>query len=401
MFSKNLLAAILLIFSVNLIAQESPEKGIEFEKSSWQEILQKAKDEDKIIFLDAFASWCGPCKWMAKNVFTNDTVAAFYNKNFVNAKIDMEKGEGIELAKKYGVQAYPTLLYINKNGEIVHRTCGSVEPEIFIANGEDALNPQKQLASFAKKYETENSNPEFVFNYVSMLQNACMNYDVELSKYFSQVNEKDLTENANWNLIKNFLTDPASKTFKYLIANRNDFYEKFSKDTVDDKISSVYADGLNNLIRRKNFEKYNVMISELKSSDIATSEKIILSSEMFRLKRNKEWNEFAKVAEEFTEKYGMNDPIHLNSVAWTFYESVKGEAALQKAEKWIKRSVELKDEYFNNDTYAHILFETGKLQEAKIVAEKAIKLAKDSGADYQETEELLNEIHGKIKVSKN
>src|SRR3989304_5110710 len=88
-------------------------RSINFEHGAWKDILTKAKTEKKLIMLDAFTSWCGPCKWMAKNVFTNDTVADYYNATYVNAKIDMEKGEGIDLAKKYGVQAYPTFLFID------------------------------------------------------------------------------------------------------------------------------------------------------------------------------------------------------------------------------------------------------------------------------------------------
>lgn len=94
---------------------------IKFEHGTWAEIKAKAKAENKIIFMDAFTTWCGPCKWMVKNVFTNDTVANYYNSTFVNAKIDMEAGEGKELAIQYSIQSYPSLLYIDSNGEIVHR----------------------------------------------------------------------------------------------------------------------------------------------------------------------------------------------------------------------------------------------------------------------------------------
>src|SRR5476649_1062437 len=82
------------------------DKCIQFDHSTWAELLAKAKQQNKMIFVDAYTTWCGPCKWMAKNVFTNDTVAEFYDKTFICAKIDMEKGEGPELAKKYEVRAY-------------------------------------------------------------------------------------------------------------------------------------------------------------------------------------------------------------------------------------------------------------------------------------------------------
>src|SRR6185503_10815231 len=98
-------------------------------------LLARAKKEKKMIMVDAFTTWCGPCKWMAKNIFPNDTVAEFYNKNFINAKIDMEKGEGPDLAKKYEVGCYPTFLFIDGNGQLIHRQSGGGEVKSFIQLG--------------------------------------------------------------------------------------------------------------------------------------------------------------------------------------------------------------------------------------------------------------------------
>ena len=102
------LFAFLFILSTGLEAQR-----INFEKGSWSEALAKAKKEDKIVFVDCYTTWCGPCKWMDKNVFTDGAVAEFYNEHFVNVKLDMERGEGLDIATIYDVRAYPTLLFIN------------------------------------------------------------------------------------------------------------------------------------------------------------------------------------------------------------------------------------------------------------------------------------------------
>ena len=106
-----LLIALALFTSLNAGAQ-----GINFEHGTWDEILAKAGKEGKIVFMDAYTTWCGPCKMMSKSTFTDARVAEFYNKNFICAKIDMEKGEGPALSERYGVQAYPTLLFVNASG---------------------------------------------------------------------------------------------------------------------------------------------------------------------------------------------------------------------------------------------------------------------------------------------
>ena len=89
---------------------------------------------------------------MAKNIFTLKTVGDHYNANFVNAKIDMEKGEGIDIAKKYDVKVFPTYLFIDGNGELVHRTVGYVPEKEFIQFAKDASDPSKRVAALKERY---------------------------------------------------------------------------------------------------------------------------------------------------------------------------------------------------------------------------------------------------------
>ena len=120
---KNFILSLLIL--VNITTTFSQDTGLQIEhNATWQQILDKAKKENKNIFVDVYTVWCGPCKLMSKSTFTNDTVANFYNANFINYKIDAEKGEGVEIAHKYEVNCYPNLLIINPNGEIVHRGAG-------------------------------------------------------------------------------------------------------------------------------------------------------------------------------------------------------------------------------------------------------------------------------------
>ncbi len=68
-------------------------QGIEFEKGTWEEILNKARENNKPIFVDAYTTWCGPCKWMSKNIFTQDEVGSYFKDNFIAYKMDMKKGK--------------------------------------------------------------------------------------------------------------------------------------------------------------------------------------------------------------------------------------------------------------------------------------------------------------------
>lgn len=121
-------------------------RSIQFESGTWEEIKAKATRENKLIFLDAYASWCRPCKWMEQNVFTNDSVADYMNARFINAKIDMEKGEGTDLAILYRVTLYPSLLFIDGNGKLIQRATGAHDVQQFIELAKEVQAHHQQHA---------------------------------------------------------------------------------------------------------------------------------------------------------------------------------------------------------------------------------------------------------------
>lgn len=103
----------------------SEETGIEFQSITVKEAMTKAKKTGKLIFIDCYTNWCGPCKRMAATSFKDAEVAKVYNDQFINVKVEMEKdAEGPDLARKYSVRAYPTLLVIDGNGKIVKQVIG-------------------------------------------------------------------------------------------------------------------------------------------------------------------------------------------------------------------------------------------------------------------------------------
>lgn len=130
------LSMLIALLSTTAWAQSS---GIEFFHGSLAEAKAKAKAENKLIFIDAYTSWCGPCRVMAANVFTDPSVGEYYNSHFINLKVDMEKGEGPELGRRYSVMGYPTLLFVDGNGEVVSRTMGGKAASDFIALGQKVV----------------------------------------------------------------------------------------------------------------------------------------------------------------------------------------------------------------------------------------------------------------------
>src|SRR6478735_2900774 len=102
-------------------------QGIIFEQGNFAAVCAKAKAEKKLVFIDVYTSWCGPCKHMAATVFKQDNVGQYFNSHFINYKIDAEKGEGKALAAKYKIQYYPTYLFIDDKGAVFNKAVGNTK----------------------------------------------------------------------------------------------------------------------------------------------------------------------------------------------------------------------------------------------------------------------------------
>jgi thioredoxin 1 len=116
--------------------KEDAKGGIQFNKEPWSNVLALAKKENKLIFLDIYATWCGPCKRLKKYTFSNDKVGAYFNEHFINVSLDGENAEGATVASIYNVSSYPSLFFINGDGKVVSKEVGYFNPNEIIKLGE-------------------------------------------------------------------------------------------------------------------------------------------------------------------------------------------------------------------------------------------------------------------------
>ncbi len=120
------------------------EKGIQFFEPNLAKALQEAKKQNKLIFVDAYTTWCGPCRMLKQNTFTDKAVGEFFNKNFINIALDMERGDGLAFAAKYQIVAYPTLLIIDADQKSTTITEGYMEPAQLLDFGKAALAQKRK-----------------------------------------------------------------------------------------------------------------------------------------------------------------------------------------------------------------------------------------------------------------
>ncbi len=131
---------------------------IDFKQGSLADIMQMAKDQKKIVMVDVMTDWCKWCVELDNKVYSKSDVGAIANANQVNYKIDAEKGEGLDFAKKYKVTGYPTILFLDADGNEIDRIVGYVPAKDFtemMSDYEKGINTYNDLKA---KLEKDPSN---------------------------------------------------------------------------------------------------------------------------------------------------------------------------------------------------------------------------------------------------
>ncbi|RKD90926.1 thioredoxin family protein [Mangrovibacterium diazotrophicum] len=207
--TRNKLVAVLL-FGV-LFAGQALAQGIDFKHIDFEVALDQAKEQDKLIFIDFYTEWCGPCKKLAAGPFKEQANGDFYNQNFISLKLDAEK-EGKEAAARYKVTAYPTMLFVNGDGDIVHMGVGVTKGYDMIGFGKEALNAATAKYSW-EKLQTMYPNKQ--------------DDEAFLKLYLQKMDEfgSDASEGIDaWLKVQTEFDESSEEMLQFLMKNRENMY---------------------------------------------------------------------------------------------------------------------------------------------------------------------------------
>ncbi|WP_226389076.1 thioredoxin family protein [Penaeicola halotolerans] len=259
---KITLSFVALLFSLSLLAEP-----INFNKGDWSDVLKQAKESNKLIFVDAYATWCGPCKMMDQNVFAADEVGEFYNETFVNFKIDMESEAGLVFDETYPVTAYPTMFFINPDGEIVKKLVGYREVENFLNVGRWVKDPTSAPSyELSKQYATGDRSQEFLKSYIDALNEEGEDVSHLIDAYFQTLPGSALEDEDTFILFYQNATDINYPATEYFLVNINTYLNIYGDELMNEKVFSIIDA---NIIKAANnqdddtFEKLLVLIKPI------------------------------------------------------------------------------------------------------------------------------------------
>lgn len=366
--------ALLLTLTGGVNAQE--KTGIRFEEKSFADVLKKSAQSNKLVFVDAYTSWCVPCKWMDKNVFVNDTISTFYNANFVNFKQDMEKGEGPELRKKYNVTSYPTYLFLSSDGTVMHRSGSKMEAQEFLKLAQEVLDPKKTLPVLNAKYEQGNRSTPFMWDFMIALKQS---RDPRVSKIkdelLASLTDKQLISELGWNIMQQFPLNETDRLGKILIANQAKFENIGGKSNVQKIVDQMAISSLYGL-SRQDPDQFMAKLNALKksSSDLRS---LILVEQSHYIDHEK-YPELLTLMKDAKSNYFKNNAMDLSFlVRKVARDNFPDEKVKQEAYEIGKITIALMpEEYSVQGTFADICYVVNKKEEGVRAASKALALAK-------------------------
>jgi thiol-disulfide isomerase/thioredoxin len=356
-------------------------QGIEFFHGNWDEAIAEAKKQEKPIFVDAYTTWCGPCKMMSKSVFTNEEVGAFFNENFVSMKIDMEQPEGTKFQKAYPVSAYPTLYFIGSDGKVIKRVVGAKQVEEFIKEGKSALGRVDNMDEFAKKYDAGDRSSELVYKYVRALSRLGKPNPRIVNDYLR--NQKDLNSDLSRKIIFEGTNEADSRAFELLVQNRTAIAPLVGgEEAVKNKILAACKATAQKGITMQNEELLKEAKKKMQANVPDRAQAFAARMDMELANKQDNSKDYLKAAKAYT-KAAANEPVaELRTVAFELKKrSSAAPDALDAAIELMKVASEKSTQSIYALSLADLLVTKGKIPEAKVAAEKAVKLAEKEGED--------------------
>jgi thiol-disulfide isomerase/thioredoxin len=398
--SSILIPLLFLITQFQTIAQ-----GIQWQTGSFENILNKAKSQKKLIYIDIYTTWCTPCKQMDAEVFTNANVGKIFNDNFINYKIDGEKGEGKDLVDYFELDSYPTSMFIDGDWNVIQKLVGFRPVERLLESAEKMKERSKISGSdddLEQAYMKGRRDATFLLEYIKVRQLQKMENSTILDEYLGKINPEQLKSESTLKLIIENASQLRGRAFECLMSRK-------TEPIIERKIKGIISQNLTKAGNQKNeklltevlttngrlsktFAEANEWNTEAKMNYFMLtnqSDKFFTTADFFMntyiLK--KDLNTFKNVP-ELKEIYTQKLRKASKFVAENYQEREK----LEKAIVWIKKTLEIEEKSNNNEIYSRLLFSLGNKIEAIRLMDRTLVLAKHEKAESSRLEFLTNEL---------
>ncbi len=347
--TTSMLFLLFTCFGWQVMGQEE-NKGIAFEPEGtlFRQAVQKAMSTEKLIFLDCYTSWCGPCKMMANTVFTQEVVGNFMNPSYVCIKIDMEKGEGPELAKKLQIGAYPTFIIFNSGGQEISRFMGGSQAEEFIERVKKA-SVDTASAEMDQRFANGERDEDFLYAYLATLGSAYKRTQCnQVAEVLLEGKEETFAEDKQLaDVFMKHLNNPFCPAFTYTVKHPEKLKETVGEKPVEMKLQNVWKNYAREILVENgdsvslDQQKMDSWLALMDECGVAkeTREDLRLTTLISYYSKKQDWNSYMGCIKEYGEQMDITD---LNLCQWItpIAKSCEDEAVKQEAVKLLQQRLD-------------------------------------------------------------
>lgn len=385
---------------------------------SWQQVLKKAKKENKYIFIDCYATWCKPCKQMDKEVYTNDSVGDLLNANFLSVKVQMDSTKednnftrswhktAKEIGTIYRIEAYPTFLFLSPAGEVVYKDYGYKAPDKFMQVAKDALTPSKQYYALVRAYKKGKKDYANIPNLITMSKQLgdTINYHPLLKDYYAylqSLEKNKLYTKDNITFIASTISKQSQYPFRMFYPDGKEVdnimrKEGYAKKVVDEVIIKEKVNPFLNAVTGKAEPDWNVLYNTIaKDYQGDYADFAVMQAKMNWYYHQGNMLKFAIILNDKMEKYGsdttiMGEDFRLNTRAFILFEKINNIAELKRITGWmagvVRRGEKATGDHtqywpYYMDTYANLLYKVGETPSAIKWQELALTKGRELGID--------------------
>lgn len=387
--TKSIFTIFFAVISFTLIGQ-----GIDFVHVTWQEALDQAKQENKLLFVDSYAKWCGPCKRMAKHEFVKPEVGEVYNTNFVNLKLDMETPNGRTFDGKYPVSAYPTMFFLNGDGEVVKKVKGGKKAEQLISMAHTVLKSYDTSGQFKEKYDAGDRSYEVVYNYVEAL-NKASKPSLKISNDYLKSNP-EISKDEKLKFYFVATVDADSKIFDKMADNKSAIIKLVTEKEYNRKVKSACLNTVKKAIEYETESLLDEAVEKAQKSITKEADLFALECQLKYYSNIKNNVKYGAAAKSISKEYLKSDPAKLKLLISEIQKR------FSKDEKLVKASVDYSKKYYKKTkseesimVYAKSLMLVEKYDDAVDILNKGIKTAKKNGTATRSLDILLKVVEKK------